>query len=151
MWGSSAARFFRSHSWRGQLRHACLTLPSLPRFWVMHHHFNGELFRMAHSPPVTSLSPHSYGSRVVRYSLRLPVRTFNARLTSNAISMRSISVLVPVWGLPCGAERFLRSERLPGRPHTGSSVWIRPPVWYFCGSFAYSFSLIYKKRHPGSP
>ena len=52
------------------------------------------LFRMAHSPPVTSLSPHSYGSRVVRYSLRLPVRTFNARLTSNAISMRSISVLV---------------------------------------------------------
>ena len=33
MWGSSAARFFRSHSWRGQLRHACLTLPSLLRFW----------------------------------------------------------------------------------------------------------------------
>ena len=32
---------------------------------------------------------------------------------------------LPVWGLPCGAERFLRSERLPGRPHTGSSVWIR--------------------------
>ena len=118
--------------------------PAFFGFGVMHHHFNGELFRMAHSPPVTSLSPHSYGSRVVRYSLRLPVRTFNARLTSNAISMRSISVLVPVWGLPCGAERFLRSERLPGRPHTGSSVWIRPPVWYFCGSFAYSFSLIYK-------
>ena len=33
---------------------------------------------MAHSPPVTLLSPHSYGSRVVRYSLRLPARTFNA-------------------------------------------------------------------------
>ena len=33
----------------------------------------GALFRMAHSPPVTSLSPHSYGSRVVRYSLRLPL------------------------------------------------------------------------------
>ena len=47
----------------------------------------GALFRMAHSPPVTSLSPHSYGSRVVRYSLRLLVRTFNARLTSNAISI----------------------------------------------------------------
>ena len=38
----------------------------------------GALFRMAHSPPVTLLSPHSYGSRVVRYSLRLPARTFNA-------------------------------------------------------------------------
>ena len=33
MWGSSAARFFRSHSWRGQLRHAYPTLPSLLRFW----------------------------------------------------------------------------------------------------------------------
>ena len=30
----------------------------------------GALFRMAHSPPVTSLSPHFYGLLVVRYSLR---------------------------------------------------------------------------------
>ena len=44
----------------------------------------GALFRMAHSPPVTSLSPHSYGSRVVRYSLRLPVRTFKAGLESSS-------------------------------------------------------------------
>ena len=41
------------------------------------------------------------------------------------------------------AERFLRSERLPGRPHTGSSVWVRPPVWYFCGSF-YGSIIVWK-------
>ena len=49
---------------------------------------------MAHSPPVTSLSPHFYGLLVVRYSLRFPLRTFRARLTSKAISMRSISALL---------------------------------------------------------
>ena len=69
-------------------------VPSLFRFGVMYHHFNGALFRMAHSPPVTSLSPHFYGLLVVRYSLRFPLRTFRARLTSKAISMRSISALL---------------------------------------------------------
>ena len=54
----------------------------------------GALFRMAHSPPITSLSPHFYGLLVVRYSLRFPLRTFRARLTSKAISMRSISALL---------------------------------------------------------
>ena len=41
------------------------------------------------------------------------------------------------------AERFLRSERLPSRPHTGSSVWFYPLFLWCCGSFAYSFSVIY--------
>ena len=48
-------------------------VPSLFRFGVMYHHFNGALFRMAHSPPITSLSPHFYGLLVVRYSLRFPL------------------------------------------------------------------------------
>ena len=54
----------------------------------------GALFRMAHSPPVTSLSPHFYGLLVVRYSLRFPLRTFRARLTSKAISWLSFTSIL---------------------------------------------------------
>ena len=54
----------------------------------------GALFRMAHSPPITSLSPHFYGVRFIRYSLRFALRAVIARLTSKAISMRSISALL---------------------------------------------------------
>ena len=47
MWGSSAARFFRSHSWRGLVGvGGCDTLaqlfPAFLGFGVMHHHFNGS-------------------------------------------------------------------------------------------------------------
>jgi hypothetical protein len=38
-----------------------------------------------------------------------------------------------------------------GRRRTKLSGWIHPPFLWSCGSFAYSFSLIYKNAVRGSP
>ena len=92
----------------------------------------GALFRMAHSPPVTSLSPHFYGLLVVRYSLRFPLRTFRARLTSKAISIFNFQ------GPPgCGS----RSLSEVGRCRDNSVSYFRAKV----------YGLVVQVTHPLSP
>ena len=92
----------------------------------------GALFRMAHSPPVTSLSPHFYGLLVVRYSLWFPPRTFKARLTSKAISIFNFQ------GPPgCGS----RSLSEVGRCRDNSGSYFRAKV----------YGLVVQVTHPPSP
>ena len=92
----------------------------------------GALFRMAHSPPVTSLSPHFYGLLVVRYSLWFPLRTFRARLTSKAISIFNFQ------GPPgCGS----RSLSELGRCRDNSVSYFRAKV----------YGLVVQVTHPLSP
>ena len=92
----------------------------------------GALFRMAHSPPVTSLSPHFYGLLVVRYSLWFPLRTFRARLTSKAISIFNFQ------GPPgCGS----RSLSEVGRCRDNSVSYFRAKV----------YGLVVQVTHPLSP
>ena len=52
-------------------------------------------------------------AQVVRYSPRFPVRTFNASLTSNAMSMRSISVLAAYDSMNPVLLFYLRCMGLP--------------------------------------
>ena len=90
----------------------------------------GALFRMAHSPPITSLSPHFYGLLVVRYSLRFPLRTFRAKLTSKAISIFNFQ------GPPgCGSLSEV------GRCRDNSVSYFRAKV----------YGLVVQVTHPLSP
>ena len=54
-------------------------------------------------------------------------------------------ILVYLSGV-CSAElnAFCALKGSPADRTQGRQCGFRPPVWYFCGSFAYSFSLIYK-------
>ena len=133
MWGSSDGRFFRSHSWRGRLRPVFRVRPIPLSFWGNVPPLQwGALFRMAHSPPITSLSPHFYGLLVVRYSLRFPLRTFRARLTSKAISIFNFQ------GPPgCGS----RSLSEVGRCRDNSVSYFRAKV----------YGLVVQVTHPLSP
>ena len=95
--------------------------PAFLGFGVMHHHFNGSIL--------------SHGS-----------------LTSGHIAITSF---LRITGCPLfaavSARRPLRPKMPLGRRRTKLSGWIHPPFLWSCGSFAYSFSLIYKNAVRGSP